>query len=223
MILFRTLVLMFAALLLQPLQIILGDDAGESIVGCSPRRYPLTAFDFGETSVAAPNHSSKVLLAKDGSFRILETNKEIGRVHLPDLSSNITIVWAPDSRKFAITYSNGGAEGAFHAQVFQLEKDSVVENSKAVDIAFRDFKSRHYCQERGNNVYVEGWTSDSRRVFVIAQVFPTGDCGEEFGLMGGYSMDLIGQITHRYSNRETLAIQSNCDKFGRVKLPAKQR
>ena len=218
----RTLALVFAASLFPPAQVMLGNDVGESIIGCGTNSYSLRDFDAGETSVAAPNHSSTVLLAKDGSFRVLQDNKEIGLVHLRGLSSNINVAWAPDSQKFAITYSDGGAEGAFHAHIFQLEKNGVVENSKAVQTAFHDFKARHYCQERGNNVYVEGWTLDSGKVFVITQVYPTGDCGKEFGLLQGYLLDLNGKIAQRYANGETLAIQSHCDKFGRADLRAKQ-
>lgn len=193
----------------------------DSVIYCPRNSYSLMDFDSGRTAIVAPNHSKKILLAKDGSFRILRGENEVGVVSLPDLSSNIEVVWAPDSEKFSITYSTAGAEGAFLAHIYRLAEAGVAEISAPVDTAVADFKAHHYCEARGNNVYVEGWTLDSNGVFIVTEVAPTGDCGKELGRLGGYLVNLNGKITHRYGNKETSSIQSHCEKFSRANLPSK--
>jgi hypothetical protein len=187
-------------------------------VVCRQSNYSLKDFDSGATSIIAPNRSNSIVLGKDGSFRILAGPKEIGAVKLRDLSSNIEVMWSPDSEKFSITYSDGGAEGAFHAYIYELRDGAVVERPKSL-AAFDDFKARYYCQARGNNVSVEGWTPDSRSLWIVTGVFPTGDCGSNFGRLGAYLVDLSGNIIRRYGNKEAKALQSNCDKFGRAQMP----
>lgn len=187
---------------------------------CRRTSYSLRDFESGTTEVIAPNHSNRILLAKDFLFHVLQGQTELGSVGLKELSSNIEIGWAPDSMKFFIAYSDGGAEGTFHAHIYELAEGKVEEISEAVNVAFADFKARYYCKERGNNIFVEGWTSDSAKAFLIAEVFPTGDCGKDFGRLGGYLVDLRGQILHRYSHKETELIQKSCDKRDSVTLPA---
>jgi hypothetical protein len=120
---------------------------------CGKTIYNLKDFDSGTTAVMSPNRSNKVLLAKDGSFRVLQAKIEIGALQLPDSSSNIELVWAPDSEKFSITYSDGGAEGTFHAHVYLLTAGGVMELTKLPEIAFEEFKKHYYCTARGNNIY----------------------------------------------------------------------
>ena len=186
---------------------------------CQRSVFSLKDFDSGGHSVTAPNHSNSVVLAKDGSFRILRGPREIGVVRLTDLSSNIEVMWSPDSEKFSITYSDGGAEGAFHAHIYELREKTIVELPKPVAAAFDDFKARYYCQTRGNNISIEAWTPDSKRLWIVTQVFPTGDCGNNFGRLGAYLVDLSGSIIRRYGNSKAETLQSSCDKLGGAKMP----
>ncbi|MHB8501739.1 MAG: hypothetical protein ACYDCG_14615 [Candidatus Acidiferrales bacterium] len=183
---------------------------------CGQSTYTLEDFNAGTVTSFAPNRSNHILLGKNGSFLVFRGETEIGSIHLTDLSSNIEIVWSPDSQKFSITYSDGGAEGAFHAHLYEYTEESVAELSRPVDAAFSDFKRRYYCQKRGNNIFVEGWTPDSAKVMIVVQVYPTGDCGVIFGKLAGYLMDLKGNILRRYTEKQAQSIQSSCDKSGRA-------
>jgi hypothetical protein len=57
----------------------------------------------------------------------------------------------------AITYSDGGAVGGFHVRVFHIEHDLVTDVSVAINGAVVDFRKRHYCRPRGNNVTALKW------------------------------------------------------------------
>lgn len=186
---------------------------------CGQSAFTLEDFKAGTVTSFAPNRSNHILLAKDGSFLVFRREAEIGSIHLPGLSSNIEIVWSPDSEKFSIMYSDGGAEGAFHAHLYEFAEARVAELSRPVDAAFFDFKTRYYCQKRGNNIFVEGWTPDSSKIVIVVQVYPTGDCGEIFGKLEGYLMDLKGNILRRYSEKQAQGIQKSCDKSGRASVP----
>jgi hypothetical protein len=188
-------------------------------IECRSRTYMLEDFDSGKTAIVAPNGVNSILLANDGSFRVVRAGTMIGRVKMLDLSADIKIVWSPDSQKFAITFSDGGAEGAFHAHLYELQTNSINELRKPVEVAFNDFRTSYYCPARGNNIYFEGWTQDSDEVLIITEVFPTGDCGGIAGRQAGYLLDLHGNIVERFTDKQIQAIGAACDKSGHANLP----
>lgn len=189
-------------------------------IECRSRTYTLKDFDSGKTAIVAPNGVDSILLSNDGSFRVLRARTLIGLVKLLDLSADIKVIWSPDSQKFAITFSDGGAEGAFHAHLYELQKNSINELRRPVEVAFNDFRASYYCSARGNNIYFEGWTQDSEEVLIITEVFPTGDCGRIAGKQAGYLMDLHGNIVGHFTGKQAQAIVTACDKSGHADLPA---
>jgi len=187
------------------------------VLTCPEHQYMLQDFDSGKESVVSPDRRNRVILAKDGSLRIFAGEREIGEVALPDISADLEVVWAPDSRKFGVTYSDGGATGGFHAHVYALADGRVTELSRVTQVAFDDFRKEYYCEARGwNNQYVVGWGATSRTVFVAAEVYPTSDCGKDFGKMRGYLMTVGGEILHRYNDKMTKRITGACWKLGRA-------
>jgi len=188
------------------------------VLTCPEHDYMLRDFDTGKEEVASPDGEKRAVLAKNGSLVIFRGKREIGTVELPKISADLVIVWAPDSQGFAVTYSDGGSEGAFHGHVYGLAENRVIELSKVATVAFDDFKKQYYCETRGNNEYVVGWGPESKTAFVVAQVFPTNDCGQDFGRMGGYLMDLDGKILRRYDDKITERITSACWKSGRASV-----
>lgn len=194
------------------------DDKNFSVI-CRVSNYSLEDFNSGATTAFSPDHEGRALLTKEGSFRIQRGQRDIGEIRLPNLSSNIRLSWSPDSEKLAITYSDGGAEGAFHASIFDLRGGQVHSIERPVAVAFDDFKAHYYCQPRGNNVYAEGWTEDSKKLLILTEVFPTGDCGKIFGRMGAYIVDLDGTILRRYDDQEARRFITSCERSGRATVP----
>lgn len=140
---------------------------------------------------------------EDGDFVLRRRDKVLLRTPLKDLSASVSVVWSPDSRSFAITWSNGGASGGFDVRVFQIRGDSAVE-LPAVGVAYEAFKARHWCPARGDNLQAYRWTSDSKELILVLSVYPTGDCGKQMGHTEGFVVDAsTGRIIKNW-NRHRL-------------------
>lgn len=88
----------------------------------------------------------------------------------------------------ALTYSDGGAIGGFHVRVFHVNGDVVTDVSRAIAGAVADFKAHHYCKERGNNVTALKWINGD--LLLMTEVYPTGDCGTDFGHIEAYRVSV---------------------------------
>jgi hypothetical protein len=104
---------------------------------------------------------------------------------LKDLSASVSVVWSLKSDWFAVTWSDGGAIGNFHTRVFHVTGDEVHETT-TVSVAFQDFRSKHWCETRGDNVQAYRWDDHSGSLVLVMSVYPTGDCGKEAGHMEVY-------------------------------------
>jgi hypothetical protein len=127
------------------------------------------------------------------TFLFVRGGKEIFRFAAKDLYSSS--VWIAidhdraldgthDQAHIALTYSDGGAIGGFHVRVFLIDGNGVRDVSKCIDSAIADFKARHYCKTRGNNVSALKWIRGS--LLILTEVYPTGDCGPDLGHLEGY-------------------------------------
>lgn len=189
---------------------------------CASTWFSLDEFE-KEPSVISPDGRTRVQLDKnDYSFRVLVGGKEIGRLHYGDISANIEIAWSPDSQQFFISYSDGGAIGNYSVHLFSIKKQRLVK-SAAPTVAYRDFKSQHYCRSRGNNIFFLDWTPDSKNVFFVTEVYPTGDCGKEMSKFRGYLVDArTGTIIERFGEKKTTAIEERCRETGTLSIEARK-
>jgi hypothetical protein len=120
-----------------------------------------------------------------GRFVLRRANNVLLATGLRDLSASVLVVWSEKSDWFAVTWSDGGAIGNFHTRVFRIQGSQVSE-TKAVNPASREFQSRYYCKQRGDNVQAYGWDKDSGALVLVMSVYPTGDCGRDAGHMEAY-------------------------------------
>jgi hypothetical protein len=171
---------------------------------------------YAKTVVSSPDKEKSVRLHQGGSFEVYDGQKLIGKLGY-DAEASVGVGWSPDSRQFFITYSDAGSAGGFHAHLFRILDGRGLTENKLPQIALNDFKSRHYCATRGDNQYFVGWTLDSREAFVVAEVYPASDCGNEMGYSEGYLMDVESRkVVHRYSGEEATAIGKSCRASGTV-------
>ncbi len=129
---------------------------------------------------------------RGATFRFLRGKREIFKFFAKDLSAQS--VWiavdhglgldGSSEAHVAITYSEGGTIGGFYVRVFLIDGNGVVDVSKSIDDAVADFKSRHYCKTRGNNVTALKWIGGG--LLLMTEVYPTGDCGPDLGHIEGY-------------------------------------
>jgi hypothetical protein len=124
------------------------------------------------------------------TFWFLRNGKEISSASIDDIDSGS--VWiaidrdpsAENRARIAFTYSDGGAVGNFHVRVFLIDGAGVTDASKSIDTAVAAFKSRHYCDARGNNVTALKWINGN--LLLLTEVYPTGDCDRDLGHTEGY-------------------------------------
>jgi len=137
-----------------------------------------------------------------GDFVLRRGDRELIRTSLKDLSASISVVWSPNSHAFAVTWSDGGAIGNFYMRAFQIRGDSVAE-MPATQQAFQNFKARHWCIPRGDNVQAYRWSADSRNLVLVLSVYPTGDCGKDLGHTEGYVVEAsTGKIEQNWNVRQ---------------------
>jgi hypothetical protein len=137
--------------------------------------------------------------AENGATFVPKQNgKVLLRIPLKDLSASVSVVWSPASDALAVTWSNGGAIGGFDIRVFQIRDGTAIE-VPASERAVADFKSRHYCRARGNNVQAYRWLN-SEQLLIVTSVYPTGDCGLDAGHMDGYIVSVKDGSIIRHLN-----------------------
>jgi len=128
---------------------------------------------------------------EDGSFTLSRDSRVLLSTHLADLSASVFVTWSSHSDWFAVTWSDGGAIGNFHTRVFHV-KENRVEEADSVQTAFANFRRRHWCRTRGDNVQAYGWDRETGTLVLVTSVYPTGDCGKDLGHTEAYLVEPAG-------------------------------
>ena len=148
---------------------------------------------------------------KDGAtFRFIRNGEAVFTFVAKDLLS--PWIWTtidPGSERLALTYSDGGGIGGFHVRVFQLKDGKIIDISDAIESAVADFRKRHYCQTRGNNVEALKWIKGD--LLLMTDVYPTGDCGPDLGHTEAYRVSVpTGQIQEHLTLQELKSYPGVC-------------
>jgi len=185
----------------------------------SSRTFGLDDFGNPRARVLSPDRAKSIRMIRGGRFAVFQGSHSVTEISAEDLSSNIEIGWSPDSSQFFIQWSNGGAIGIYRLRIFRIEQSKLTELN-APQIAYAHFKKKHFCPERGmNNEFALGWTPDSKQLFLVLEIYPTGDCTEA-SLFRGYVLNAsTGKIQKVFGERETDLIKKNSHQAGFVVLP----
>lgn len=118
------------------------------------------------------------------TFWVVQQGVTISSFTVEDMyTGNIWVAVDQGGDRFALTYSDEGIGG--DVRVFQIRGDVVTDVSNSVlQTAVADFRSRHYCQARGNTVRALKWIKGD--LLLTTAVYPTGDCGSDAGHMEAY-------------------------------------
>jgi len=168
-------------------------------------------------SVSSPDGRYSVVLGgfrdpanyEGGWLRVLHGQKKLRRYSLDPLSGGIFLKWAPDSHAFFLMWSDGGQLGAYHVRVFRVAGEDVRE-VPSTRAAIREFHTKHLCSERKDNVYAVRWVNGSAQLMMVAEIYPTSDCGKDW-FTAGYLVDTNnGRVMERYSEKEARKNLKNC-------------
>ncbi len=186
---------------------------------CRSSHYMLDDFETQPT-VPSPDKMKAVRLTKDYKFRVTVGKTVLSNFGIPDVSCNVEVGWSPDSSEFFISYSDGGAIGNYHVQLYRVVGSTLKKSRVPTTVAER-FKTKHWCESRGNNLFFLDWTPDSKVALLVAEVYPTGDCGKELGVYRGYAVRLRdGKILQILGEKQTDSIEKECRASGRLVLPS---
>jgi len=186
---------------------------------CRSSHYMLDDFETQPT-VFSPDNMKAVRLTKDFKFRVTIGRTAVSEFGIPDVSCNVEVGWSPDSSEFFISYSDGGAIGNYHVHMYRLVGNTLKKSRVPTTVA-ESFKIKHWCESRGNNLFFLDWTPDSKVALLVAEVYPTGDCGKELAVYRGYVVRLRdGKIMRILGEKQTDSVEKECRASGRLALPS---
>jgi hypothetical protein len=88
---------------------------------------------------------------------------------------NAEVLWSPDSRAFAVTYSDGGAIGTYHVTIVQVTSNGL-RYSEPVPNGRSLFVPQCFDAELPNVAAIRWQNSDSSRLLIAIQVPPHSSC-----------------------------------------------
>lgn len=155
----------------------------------------------GSVRVTSPDKGKTAELHK-GKLGVFVAGRQVYSYSDWEMSAGGELGWSSDSKAFSVTWSDGGAVGSFHVDVFVVSGNSVRHLNVSEPI-LRDFRTRHRPCPRHDNARAAAWLDGSSRLMVVTETYPTGDCPDlkEFGYIVAIPS---GRILGRYSRRELL-------------------
>ena len=143
--------------------------------------------------------SISLTLTSRGKKRVVEFENGIGS----------EIIWAPDSKAFAVTGSNWSGNGPFDTYIYYVEKDGLIRVN--INEALRRVVDQKLACDLPDelpqtaNIIAIAWKGNSKRLFVAGQVPHHSICKQ----MGTFTLFEIRlpevEIVHRYTQAEAKA------------------
>jgi hypothetical protein len=150
----------------------------------------------------SPNHVRKIVtrFSPERDTPLLSAIDEDGHEFVVETYawSCPEIGWSATSTLFFVTYSDGGAVGAYHVSVYRLSAGRIekIDLTKAVR---RDFQ-KHYpkCDSPEEpNIAGVAWSADSTKLLVAAEVLPHSNCDN----MGTFNLYTVAVSNGRIIDR----------------------
>jgi hypothetical protein len=131
----------------------------------------------------------KVIVIAGSLLSVREGGATIEGAERIDVLQAAEVLWAPDSRAFTVTASDGSAAGGWDIGVFVLEHDRC-NYYTVTDEALERFRRRHGCgEEEPLNVGAVKWIKDAKQLLVVVESPPAGACRDR-GAYRGYVVDV---------------------------------
>jgi hypothetical protein len=153
-----------------------------------------------------PSPDGKVVIFKDDlDYRAERDGRPLAGMEGYEILQTGELLWSPDSRAFAITWTEGGLQGGWILDVFLVEAHRVrhVDVTAAVT---RDFRTRYHCNDSDgvvppNNDAI-AWVDGSASLLVLAEL-PNSTFCLDMGRLRGYLVEIpSGRILKNIPHRE---------------------
>jgi hypothetical protein len=156
-------------------------------------------------AIASPNHSDAVVVEQgtEGDVTSREAFITVGGKQRELFAGHVDpeILWSPDSKAFAETYSDGGAVGLFHVLIYYDDGSRIIEPTAQVTKEFLSHPRVCFEPEDPNVGAIE-WINGSSEILVAAETLPHSNC-DDMGTFRAYIIHLPdGNILKRYGQLE---------------------
>jgi len=158
-------------------------------------------------TIASPNHLKKIIVDEttEGDVTSREEFITVDGKRRELFADHVApeILWSPNSKAFAETYSDGGAVGKFHVLIDYVEGSRLrtIEPTKQVIKEFLSHPRTCYEPEDPNVGAIE-WIEGSSEILVAAETLPHGNC-DNMGTFRAYTIHLPdGKILKSYGQIE---------------------
>jgi len=156
-------------------------------------------------TIASPNHLKAITVeeATEGDVTSREAFVSVGGKRFQLFAAHIDpeVIWSPDSKAFAETYSDGGAVGLFHVLIYYDNGSRVIEPTAHVTKEFLSHPRACFDPEDPNVGAIE-WIKDSSEILVAAETLPHSNC-DNMGTFRAYIIHLPdGNIIKSYGQIE---------------------
>lgn len=173
--------------------------------------FSIDAFSLGgsrtprQFTIISPDHRKKIIVYDSGEGQIpnfeafmmsrAKQNQLFGGHVDPE------VMWSPDSKAFAETYSDAGAVGLFHVLIYYDGGSRVIEPTAQVTKEFLSHPRTCFEPEDPNVGAIE-WMKDSSEILVAAETLPHSNC-DDMGTFRAYIIHLPdGDILKSYGQIE---------------------
>ncbi len=154
--------------------------------------------DFTPTKIPAPN----------GIFSIYATSEGLSLVgkdsstHLEVFPPLMEVLWAPDSRHFAVNVSDGGLVGTWEAKFYSVDtNERPVSRDIQKIVKVLSNKLLECDPKEEANIGAVAWLNDGKEVLMIAEVPPHSSC-RNMGTIFGFRVSVkSGRIIERISEK----------------------
>ncbi len=148
--------------------------------------------------VGSPD-GSKTIVVDGVRLRVVENGHLLPGLENTAIGTLAEISWAPDSKAFFVTESDGGTVGSWSVDVFTISDGGVVRTRPTEEVVRRFSRTYRCHDEELPNVGAVSWGKNSEAILVVAEVPPHSSC-PEMGKVRGYIVSVAdGKVIEEVS------------------------
>lgn len=164
----------------------------------------ISLWDGKTVSIPSPDGSQRIVAHRGPEIADFKASLVIDGQPTGDLFGahvDPEVMWSPDSKAFAETYSDAGAVGLFHLLIYYQDGTKVIEPTDPVRKAFLSHPRACFYPEDPNIGGIE-WVNGSSEMLVAAETLPHSNC-DGMGTWRAYLIRLpSGEILRSYNQLE---------------------